>query len=102
MQTNGGLVKHKERILLTPAHLACELEALRLATAERRRRLTKGEVAKPQPAERSKLSAGLLEPARHVVRLVYGHRHEVGKRETPARGTTTRRAPNLVCRVGIA
>ena len=52
MQSDGWLVEDEEGVLLLLVHLAGELQALRFATRERRRRLAKREVSQAQIGKR--------------------------------------------------
>ncbi len=51
VQADRWLVKDEDRILLCPADLACELQALRLSAGKARRFLPQRQIGEPQPGK---------------------------------------------------
>ena len=82
VQTDRGLVKHENGILLATAHLARELKALGLSAREGGRRLAKREVTQPKVMEGLELLVGTLDVRDVRQGLVHRERQEFRKAET--------------------
>ena len=77
MKADGGFVKDEDAVTLSPAHFACQLQALGFAAGEAGRFLAQGQVAKAQLLQyRQALMDDRKVPA-DLKRLVYAERHQL-------------------------
>ena len=84
VQPYRRFVEDEDRVVLRTPHLGRELEPLRLAARERRRRLAERQVAEAELGESAELFARALDAGEFFARLVDGQSHELRQRNFPA------------------
>ena len=84
VQADGGLVEHKQGVVLGASHLEGNLEPLGLPAREGRGAFAQGQVTQPQLTEQVQLFLHLFHPAEQLPGLVHRAGHQLGQADGAA------------------
>ena len=82
MKPYGRLVKDEDAVVLSPAHLACQLEPLRLATGQGWSGFPQGKIAEPQVVQYLQPVPDKPQVGAGHQRFIHAHGHQAGQGDT--------------------